>query len=248
MTFSVMSSAWAEIRALFNDKRRFGIYSRRFGRRSYAQCGEDVIIDFLLMWLGLDSIVYLDIGANHATWLSNTYFFYQKGYSGVLVEPDPHLNRQLSRRRPRDRSLNVAVGVDGHSRANLHRMTSNTLNTLAPDHAEEYASHGRERIEQVIEVVQMGINELLKQEFRRTPNLVSLDVEGLDLQILQQWDFSAFRPEVFCIETLSYSQNKAEKKVDEILQLMKAMEYRIYADTYINTIFVAEEAWANRKN
>lgn len=248
MTSSLAARAWTGVRALFVGKSAFGAHSKLFGRRSYAQCGEDVIIDFLLMWLGLKSVVYLDIGANHATWLSNTYYFYRKGYSGVLIEPDPDLHRQLRSKRPRDRALNIAVGVDGRSSAKLHRMTSNTLNTLASSHAEEYASHGRERIEQVIEVVQMGINELLKQEIQRTPNLVSLDVEGLDLQILQQWDFSEFRPEVFCIETLSYSQNKSERKVEEILELMKAKDYRIYADTYINTIFVAEEAWANRKN
>jgi len=41
--------------------------------------------------------------------------------------------------------------------------------------------------------------------YGRTPDLVSLDVEGLELDILRTIDFSKHRPHVFCIETLSYA-------------------------------------------
>jgi glycosyltransferase involved in cell wall biosynthesis len=55
---------------------------------SYSQCGEDIIIDFLLTWLKIKNPTYLDIGANDPVKLSNTYYFYKKGSRGVLIEPD----------------------------------------------------------------------------------------------------------------------------------------------------------------
>lgn len=53
----------------------------KYSQKSYSQCGEDIIINFLLRRLGLDSssIFYIDIGAHHPYYLSNTAFFMKKG-------------------------------------------------------------------------------------------------------------------------------------------------------------------------
>ncbi len=198
------------------------------------------------MWLGKKDWRYLDIGANHPTALNNTYLFYQKGFRGVLIEPDPDLFRGLRKARPEDVCLNVAIGVDGRPAANMYRMSSRTLNTLVKSQAAEYESYGREKIEGVFEVAQRDINDILSNEFSECPSYVSLDVEGLDFEILTKWDFEHFRPDVMCIETLTFTQNGTERKLTEIIDLMKAKGYLVYADTYINTIFVSTEAWRAR--
>ena len=80
----------------------------------------------------------------------------------------------------------------------------------------------------------------------RTPDLVSLDVEGLELDILRSIDFSENRPHVFCIETLSYAGGDGSGvKNPEIHDLMFENGYMLYADTYINSIFVAKSSWRN---
>ena len=97
------------------------------------------------------------------------------------------------------------------------------------------------------DVRRLGINELLAENFPDAPPVfVSLDVEGLDYTILQAWDFSRFRPAVFCVETLTYTQNNTERKINEIMELMRSKNYRVYADTFVNTIFVSEDAWRQR--
>jgi hypothetical protein len=58
---------------------------------SYSQSGEDVIVDFIFQILKIQKPSYLDVGAHHPSYLSNTYLFYQKGCQGVCIEPDPVL-------------------------------------------------------------------------------------------------------------------------------------------------------------
>jgi len=214
---------------------------------SYSQCGEDLIVDFLFMWLGKNKISYLDIGANHPTRLSNTYSLYKKGHHGILIEPDDDLCQHIRQKRPRDMVLNLAVNTEGDDMMNLYVMTSRTLNTMDKEQALALEKAGREQIEYVREVRRLGINKILQEYFpEKAPEFVSLDIEGLDLAILQAWNFEQFRPEVFCVETLTYTQNNTERKLNEIIELMKSNKYLVYADTYVNTIFVSQDAWNKR--
>jgi hypothetical protein len=48
---------------------------------------------------------------------------------------------------------------------------------------------------------------------------------------------------VFCAETLKYDESSRAPKIKEIIDLMIDNDYFIYADTYINTIFVDKKIW-----
>ena len=63
----VKSSA---LRALRNLQHK---YSEN-GRVSYSQCGEDLIVQQLFTVVGIDEVHYLDVGAHHPSYLSDTYF------------------------------------------------------------------------------------------------------------------------------------------------------------------------------
>jgi FkbM family methyltransferase len=217
------------------------------GRTSYSQCGEDLILEHILgEYLHIAQPSYLDLGAHHPTYLSNTYRFYHKGSRGVCVEPDPVLFPPLQTARPRDVCLNVGVGASGAGAAEFYVMSSRTLNTFSRQEAERYQSYGTHKIQEVVEVPLLSVNEILEKHFDTRPDFVSLDVEGLDLEILKSFDFSRFRPPAFCVETLTYTEDKSEEKMTEILDLMSSRGYFTYADTYINTIFVEREMWRKR--
>jgi FkbM family methyltransferase len=214
-------------------------------RVSYAQCGEDLIMQQVFIALGIKRVAYLDIGAHHPTHLSNTYLFYRSGGQGVCVEPDPGLFRQLVAKRPRDIHLNCGVGASG-GEADFYRMTSSTLSTFSRAEVERYQAKGKQRVEKVIRIELKPIDDIIAQNFNVGPNLVSLDVEGLEYEVLQSFDFRRYRPQVFCLETLTYAEDKSERKLTEIIELMRSRGYFPYADTYINTIFVENGAWENR--
>lgn len=216
--------------------------------RSYAQAGEDLLLDYLLTRkLRIDRPRYLDIGAHHPTWLSNTYRFYRRGCRGVCVEPDPELFARLRRGRPGDVCLNacIATSPNAASEADFHLMAPATLNTMCREEVDKYVEHHGYRLRGTIRVPQRLINEVIEANFPAGPDLLSLDVEGVDLAILRTLDFTSprHRPRAICVETLDVGADRVETKPRAISAFLLARGYRVYADTWINTIFVDQVSW-----
>jgi FkbM family methyltransferase len=223
------------------------ILNNKDRKESYAQCGEDLIIDFIFRALGYSQISYFDIGAYHPTHLSNTYIFYRRGCRGVCIEPNPVLYTQLRGKRWKDNCLNIGIGVSDNPNGNFYVMKTDTLSTFSKEEAERFRSYGR-NIEDVIHVPIMTINDVMAQYLPHLPYFISLDVEGLEVAILETFDFSRFRPQVFCVETITYTEDRTEQKMTRVIELMNSNNYITYADTYINTIFVDREAWLRRNS
>lgn len=217
-----------------------GIEPNPHRKVSYSQSGEDLIIDYVLGWMGSPTRTYLDIGAHHPTFLSNTYLFYEQGHRGVSIEPDPVLHAVIEKRRPGDTNLNIGIGSDAQEEAEFYIMNPTTLNTFSKKEAETYVKHyPGTTIDRVVKLPLVGINTMLKKHFHETaPDFVSLDVEGLDFEIIQSFDFDTHRPKVFCIETAEYASRTSLKKAIELMQFVKSKDYFLYADTFTNSIFV----------
>ncbi len=214
-------------------------------RVSHAQCGEDLLIQYVFNALGNSRISYLDIGAHHPSYLSNTYYFYLKGHRGVCIEPDATLVPAFAKERPGDRLLNIGIAPT-EGIADFYVMSTPTLNTFSREEAERFASYGKQKIERVVPVRIRHINAVMAEEFGGAPNLLSLDVEGLDLPILLSLDFEHHAPDVVCVETLTYTEDRSERKITEIIEFMESRGYFVYADTYVNSIFVRQDKWRAR--
>ena len=208
---------------------------------TYAQCGEDVILRFLFNLLEIPSPTYLDIGAHHPSYLSNTYLFYKTGSRGVCVEPDPRLCENIRKGRPHDTSLNIGIAAGGAGgNLTFYIFDDPTMNTFSESVRDEQIQNGRKLVNE-LQVDVRSINDVIRTHFQGScPNLVSLDTEGMDLAILETLDFNTYRPEVFCIETLT---NTDDRKMNEIIDFMVSKGYVIYSDTFVNTIFVEQDCW-----
>jgi FkbM family methyltransferase len=212
---------------------------------AYSQFGEDLIIHHLFRTLGIPQPKYLDIGANHPKFISNTYFFYQRGSRGVLIEPNPRLSRRLRRARPQDTVLEVGIGLTPRSQADFYVFPSHAdgLSTFSKEEAAHWQTvgmkgYGKIPVEAVIQVPLVPVNEVIASHFQgRGPNLLSLDIEGLDLEVLKSLDFARFAPDVICVETLSYDDQQRGYKRADIIDFARAQDYDVYADTWVNTIF-----------
>lgn len=220
-------------------KKRLSFWKRPSPNVSYSQCGEDLIIRHLFSQIGVYKPTYLDIGAHHPTFLNNTYLFYKNGSSGVNIEPDPWLFNTFEKKRPKDTNLNIGVGIESkNEEKDFFIMSARTLNTFSKMEAEKVASYGNNKIEKIIKVKTTNINEIVKSYFPGGAlDLLTVDVEGLDYQIMSTFDFK-IRPKVICVETLEYSEESFGKKNPGLIDFLIEKNYLLYADTYINTILV----------
>ena len=215
-------------------------------KTSWSQCGEDLIVDFLLTWvLGIKCPSYLDIGAHHSHHFNNTYIFYKRGLTGVNIEPDPQLFNNLVKYRPFDINVNKGVGFKKNNEdADFYIMSSRALNTFSKEEAERVSKSGNVKIDKIIQVELININDVLSSYFsEKGLDYLTIDVEGYDLAILKSLDFENHCPKVICVETASFTEELIVKQQGTI-DFIISKGFVVYADTSINTIFVRKSLLA----
>ncbi len=219
----------------------------RDARSIYSQTGEDYLVHIALRSLGIENPTYLDIGANHPTHISNTFGFYQSGARGVCVEPNPEMAQLFKRKRPRDTVLQIAVGPTPGI-TTLYIASGSALSTTSLSQVEFINKASKFSIAKEVEVPVRIIMDIISEYFPDIPpDFISMDIEGMDLAVLETFDFHACKPPVFCIETLAHDKDGNERKVQEITDLMVSSGYFVFADTHLSTIFVDKELWYVRK-
>lgn len=231
---------------IFKEKKRIrkpitSLGSRtKFRKTSFSQCGEDLIINHILGEKGIKRPTYLDIGAHDPYYLNNTALFYLSGSRGVNIEPDPELFKRFIRPRKKDVNLNIGV-AEKNGILELHIMSSPTLNTFSKKEAKEYEKKGYP-IVKIQKIRVCNINTLLRRYFNKSaPNILSIDIEGLDYQILNLIDYARYSPDIICAETIEFTNDGTGSKDERITRLLKRNGYSVYADTKINTIYVKQK-------
>lgn len=204
---------------------------------TYAQCNEDIIIDAVLRaqlhraGRTMDTVRYIEIGANHPFQTSSTYLLY-KLYeaSGVLVEPIPALAETLKKARPRDTVVNCAVSASTQAFIQLHVHEKNELSSVSPDHISLFKNvGGMDNVVETIECVNMHINDFMKTHYGAYCDYLSVDVEGLDAILLTEMD-RVFQPTLI--------QCEHEGQTNQFVDILKLRGYGLLAQTDVNAIFI----------
>jgi FkbM family methyltransferase len=205
---------------------------------SYAQSGEDIIVDFIFNnILNQPKFTYCDIGAHHSTHISNTALFYRKGMNGICIEPDPTLFEEIQRNRSKDICLNIGIGFsDKEEILDFFIMSPRSLNTFSRTEAERLDKEGVHKIVEVKKIQTINVNRIFEKHF--IPDFLSIDVEGIDFEILKSIDLNTNRPRVICIETAEFSSTPPGDKIYDSIDYLKQNDYMFYADTYSNSIFL----------
>lgn len=165
---------------------------------SYSQYGEDLIIDALL---GCPkSGCYVDIGANDPVFLSNTLRFYERGWRGINVEPEPNLFVKLSERRAQDINLNVGIGTEAGS-LTFYRIQPSQLSTFNADQARKNLKRPGATALQEMELPVVTLSHLFEEHLgERRIDFLSVDVEGFELEVFRGNDWAKFRPRLILVE------------------------------------------------
>jgi len=203
---------------------------------SYAQNFEDV-----MLWRALKHIekgFYIDIGAWMPDVDSVTKAFYDRGWSGINIEPDFDAYSKLVKERPRDINLQLAVS-DKHGEADLHIIKDTGLTTLRDDIVERHLSADYLKTTTNIQV--RTLNEICKEYVPSSHDIhfLKVDVDGMEEAVLKGNDWSRYRPWIVVIEaTLPNSQQETYEAWEHIL--LSACYHFAYADG-LNRFYVAAE-------
>ena len=212
-----------------------------FNKKTYSQAGEDAILMYACAMLGIpfEDCNYLDLGANQPVEMSNTYFFYERGARGVLLEANPLLIPELKKQRSGDTVLNQAVTDKSGETVTFHILNLDGLSKIG-DISDILEANPDAKLEKSIEIKTICYNDIIETYFnKKAPVILNLDIEGLEMQILQSMNLNVYRPLFMIIEMIPYSKVlTAGVKNQELLKYLNAQNYIEYAFTGINSIFI----------
>ena len=212
-----------------------------FNKKTYSQAGEDAILMYLCAMMGIafSDCIYLDLGANKPIEMSNTYFFYEQGARGVLLEANPLLIPELKAKRPEDIILNQAVSGKSGEQVEFHILNLDGLSKIG-DISELLANNPEAELQQTISLETISYEEIIENYLnQKAPVILNLDTEGMEMEILQSIPWEKYRPLFIILEMIPYSQKlSAGVKDQELLQYLASKDYLEYAFTGINSIFM----------
>jgi len=218
------------------------IWIERF-LKSYSQRFEDLIIDEILG--NKNPGTYLDIGAYDPHRLSNTKRFYDRGWRGCNVEPNPRRFERFVQNRPDDINLNIGLS-DSDGKLTFYDVVPEAYSTFSAERVEELKKQGA-KIRGRIEVPVITMKDLFARYLSETTvDFCTIDTEGLDLRILEGNDWSKFRPRVICVEvSLSERHQEGATELVSVESFLATAGYVKYKETIefgvaLNEIFVSE--------
>jgi FkbM family methyltransferase len=138
---------------------------------------------------------FVEVGANHPTEGSQTWHLEQAGWTGVLVEPQPELAALLATART---AKVVAVACTSPRQAGrpLPLHVDGARSTLDPDRMALGA-----RAVEVILVPTRTLDDVLEEAEAPVPiDLLSVDVEGHEVEVLLGLDFDGWHPRLIVVE------------------------------------------------
>jgi len=164
-----------------------------------------------MLWRALGHVrngFYIDVGAADPADLSVTKLFYDRGWHGINLEPQPAYFALLSAARPHDINLQLAAGREAGSHV-FHRIDGTGLSTFDAGIAARHRSNGWDVVEETINALPLA--EICRLHRPHGPiHFLKVDVEGAEGEVLAGADFRNFRPWIVLVEaTLPLSQDQS---------------------------------------
>lgn len=165
---------------------------------SYSQNFEDVILQ--RVFHACDQGRYVDIGGYDPVVDSVTKHFYDRGWSGVNVEPVKRFHQKFEEQRPRDWNLNMACGAAVGS-IEFHEWGDSGLSTYVETFdPKAVESFGFRRTTHTVPMTTLA--EIAKQLPPGEVEFLKIDVEGAERDVLLGNDWRSFRPRVILLEAI----------------------------------------------
>ena len=202
----------------------------------YTRNFEDVILQRVLA--DVQQGWYLDVGAGEPIVDSNTYAFYQKGWRGVAIEPLP-VKKMWQDSRPKDILINAAIGEKPGSLSMQIYAADPQSTTASQETISYWKNRGREPVQSLVVPV-MTLNDVISKNLPNRPlHILSIDVEGMELQVLHGIDLALYRPWIIVMEAVIPNSQTPSHAAWE--PLLITANYSMVCFDGVNRFYLANE-------
>lgn len=217
--------------------------AKKWFRLYYSQNREDLILE--AFFYDIDKGFYVDVGAHDPKIFSVTKLFYDRGWSGINIEPQKSYSIKLSRARKRDINLNIALGSKKSNAIFREYLEADGLSTMSTDIMMDYQKDkvfSRVTKKYRDYTVPMETLESILDVHAKDKeiNFLKIDVEGLEKEVILGNNWHKFRPQVLCIES-NHELNNWHKLLD-------LADYNKFFFDGLNEYFIAKEHYVSLSN
>ena len=200
--------------------------------RYFGQTAEDAI---LKVYLPESKGFYLDVGAGRPIVGSNTFGLYLRGWIGICVDPISTNVSLIKSFRRKDEVLNILVGPKDTT-IDFWEFEPYGYSTADEAVAAKVKKYAGIRLINFSKKIVRPLSAIAPNKSPNEAVLLSVDVEGLDLEVLKSNDWSVFHPRVICIE--EWRETMDEHFNSEVSVFLTQHNYVKVAFTGLSSIFV----------
>lgn len=203
---------------------------------SFAQGAEDILIPYLATYhLGLRGPGhYVDAGCNSPVKYSNTFWLYLLGWRGLNIDANRELIEECRRVRKQDVCIQAAVS-DSEREVVFHKAKEHAVSTIDETRLIEWKKYFEFSDDDQETLKTRTLTSILDEHWIHGEqlDLLTIDVEGHDLQVLKSLDLNKYRPKIVVIEMHSID-NMEQTEIYQYL-VENGFEFKFFA--FLNAYF-----------
>ena len=211
-------------------------------KKYFSFSGVDVVLENIFK--NQHKGIYIDVGCQHPIKNNNTYLLYKKGWEGINVDLDKDNIELFNASRSNDHNFNIALSSEVKEVDLYFYHKKSPINTIDKKTSE----FQKAKVSSVKKIKTDTLNNIiLNTKYKDCSfDLLSIDVEGHEMEVLKGFDLVKFSPNVIVVEYLDLNISKLEIKnlnIEDILnteiyKYLVSKNYILVNSIYSDLVFV----------
>ncbi|MCT8340061.1 FkbM family methyltransferase [Flavobacteriaceae bacterium TK19130] len=191
--------------------------------------------------------VVVEVGAFDGVHLSNSYSLEQLGWKAICIEPNPRIFKYLEKQRPNAININKAVvGNPETQEVTFYDEEIGVLSGVSYDEEDvkrRYENRGLYYKEpNKVTVASNTLGAILDSLKQKHVDVLSIDVEGFEVEVLKGLDITKVSVDLFIIEANTLHEKKA------IMDHFQQWNDYIFIGNNLQNLFFIRKKAAKKKN